>query len=177
MLKTIPKYTTIKGCTIYDLDDAGKPSQSPAATDVDITIGEQTNPTTDVPMMGTVGVPDQSRLDNFTIGVNINCDSPEAQRLSGAGVKGWEIHWVDEVINAAGMPEIIGWIVTAKGYIINAPESNKNTGSENTGDLTMNCLAIRKVNSRGFVAYDIDRRANRLIRNGVDYRSAINALL
>lgn len=177
MLTSINRYTAIKGCDIYRLDKNGKPGTSPAAIDRDITIGEQTHPSTDVPLMGTISVPDQSRLDNFTITANINCDSPEAAELSGDGVVGWQIQWVDEYIDASGFPQIVGWTIVAKGYITGLPEANKNQGSDNSGDLTMNCLSIRKVNSLGFVAYDIDRSANRLIRNGIDYRSEINKLL
>lgn len=177
MLKTIPKYTSIKGCTIYRLNAAGMPLPTPAAIDVDITISEQTHPSTDVSMMGTVGVPDQSRLDNFTVTANVNCDSPEAAALSGAGIVGWFIRWVDEVIDEAGMPQVIGWDVTAKGYITGAPEATKNVGSENMGDISMNVVAITKKNSLGYVAYDIDRRVNKLVRNNIDYRSDINKLL
>ena len=70
-----------------------------------------------------------------------------------------------------------GWVITAKGYITNTPEATKNQGSDNSGDITMNVMAVTKKNSLGYVAYDIDRRANRIIRAGVDYRSEINALL
>lgn len=62
MLTSINRYTAIKGCDIYRLDKNGKPGTSPAAIDRDITIGEQTHPSTDVPLMGTISVPDQSRL-------------------------------------------------------------------------------------------------------------------
>ena len=176
MLQTIPKYTTIKGVTIYRLI-GGAPASTPAAVDVDINVSEQTHPTTDVSMMGTVGIPDQSRLDNFTVGVTINTDSPEAQALTGEGVVGWMICWVDEVVDATGIPSVVGWKLFVHGYVTGAPEATKNQGSDNTGELTMNCLAARKVNTLGYVAYDIDRRTNKLIRNGVDYRSKINALL
>lgn len=178
MLTSINRYTAIKGCSIYKLNDLGRPNETPAAIDRDITIGEQTSPTTDIPMMGTVSVPDQSRIDNFTISVNINCDSPEAAELNGPGLVGWEIHWVDEVVGADGLPSIQGWVITAHGYVGNSPEATKNSGSENSGDLTMNVVASIKRNvTTGVVAYDIDRRANRLIRNGIDYRKDINALL
>ena len=177
MIKSIPRYTAIKGSTIYRLDAAGRPLQVPAAIDVDINVSEQTHPTTDIPMMGTIGVPDQSRLENFTISVNVNCDSLEAQALCGPGLVGWEIHWVDEVVGADGLPQVVGWVITAKGYITNTPEATKNQGSDNSGDITMNVMAVTKKNSLGYVAYDIDRRANRIIRAGVDYRSEINALL
>lgn len=177
MLKTIDRYTSIKGSTIYKLDAQGHPGATPAAVDVDITIGEQTHPTTDVPMMGTVSIPDQSRLDNFTITANINTDSPEAAELSGDGLVGWEIHWVDEVVGADGLPKIIGWVITAHGYVTGTPEAVKNQGSENTGDISMNVMSIIKKNSEGYTAYDIDRLANRLIKNGVNYRAKLNELL
>ena len=177
MLKSIDRYTSIKGSTVYRLDDKGRPMETPAAIDVDINVSEQTHPTTDIPMMGTIGVPDQSRLENFTISVNVNCDSPEAQALCGPGLLGWEIHWVDEVVGADGLPQVVGWVITAKGYITNTPEATKNQGSDNSGDITMNVMAVTKKNSLGYVAYDIDRRANRIIRAGIDYRSEINALL
>lgn len=177
-MKTINRYTAIKGCSIYRLNELGRPNATPAAIDRDINIGEQTSPATDIPMMGSVSIPDQSRIDNFTISVNINCDSPEAAQLSGPGLVGWEIHWVDEVVGSDGLPTIQGWVITAHGYITNTPEATKNSGSDNSGDLTMNVVAVIKRNvTTGRISYDIDRRANRLIRNGVDFRKAINALL
>ena len=176
MLQTIPKYTTIKGVTIYRLN-GGAPAPAPAAVDVDVNISEHTHPSTDVSFMGTVGVPDQSRLDNFTVGVSINCDSPEAQALVGEGVVGWMICWVDEVVDATGIPAVVGWKLFTYGYVTGVPEATKNLSSDNSGELTMNCLAARKINTSGYVAYDIDRRSNKLIRNGVDYRAKINALL
>ena len=176
-MKAINRYTSIKGTTIYKLSKEGKPASAPAAIDMDITIGEQSHPTTDIPVMGTLSVPDQSRLDNFTIEVNVNCDSPEAAELGGEGIVGWQIQWVDEFVDTDGLPQIVGWTITAKGYVTGLPEANKNQGSDNSGNLVMNVVSILKKNSNDFVSYDIDRIANRLIRNGVDYRERINALL
>lgn len=175
---TIPQYTTVKGCAIYRLDANGKPvSKEPAAMDIDITIGEQSHPSTDISMMGTVSVPDQTRLDNFTITANINCDASEAAALNGPGLIGWEIKWVDEVVDPSGLPDVIGWTVTAYGYIASTPEAMKNAGSENKGDITMNVVSFQKQNSKNEIVCDIDRSQNRLIRNGVDYREKVNQLL
>lgn len=176
-MKAINRYTSIKGTTIYRVSKEGKLDSSPAAIDVDITIGEQSHPTTDIPIMGTLSVPDQSRLDNFTIEVNVNCDSPEALKLSGTGIVGWQIQWVDEFVDKDGLPQIVGWTISAKGYVTGLPESNKNQGSDNSGNLVMNVVSILKKNSNDFVSYDINRMDNRLYRNGIDYREGINALL
>ena len=178
MFKAIPKYTAIKGCTIYPLDANGHAADTPAAIDIDITLPEQSHPTTDVQMMGTISIPDPTRLDDLTVTVNINADSPEAQVLVGdGGVVGWQIQWVDEVIDQSGNMRLVGWTVTAKGYIGGVPEANKNQGSDNTGDLTMHAIYLRKANSDGVVPYEIDRVAGKLIRNGKDLREQINRLL
>lgn len=176
-MRNITRYTTIKGTSIYASDSTWHTSETPAACDIDITIGEQAHPSTDVPMMGTLSVPDQTRIDNITISASINTDSPEAQALTGKGMVYWVIRWVDEVIGADGLVSVIGQEIHAKGFITSLPEAAKSVGGENTGDLSMNVVGISKKDSTGKVAYDIDRTSNRLIRNGVDYREDINKLL
>lgn len=185
MLTTINKYTQIKGVTIYRCTSAEAGalpnnwivSPAPAAIDVDITLPEQSHPTTDIQMMGSISIPDQTRIDNMQLTVNINTDSLEASALSGAGIVYWKICWVDEVVDPSGNLSLLGWTVYASGYIGAQPESAKNAGSENTGDLSMNVVSIKKQNSNGYVAYDINRLTNRLERGGINYRAALNALL
>lgn len=180
MLKSIPRYTTIKGVTIYSCDSNWKPKPTPAAIDRDITIPEQTHPTTDVNLMGTVSIPDQSRIDNMTLTVNVNCDSPEAGELTGGGVCYWKICWVDEILDATGEMTITGYNIYASGYVTGIPEAAKNAGAENSGDLGMNLISIKKtriLDNGEQVVYDINRVQNRLIRNGKDYRAEINRLL
>lgn len=177
MLTNIEKYTTIKGTSIYSGNENWAVG-NPAAIDVDITISEQSHPSTDVPMMGTVSIPDQSRIDNITVTANINCDSPEALELMGKGLKHWVIKWVDEVVAVNGLVSVKGYEIRAAGFVSALPESSKSVGGENTGDITMNCLKISKrCVTDGYVEYEIDRVNRILMRNGEDYRSEINELL
>lgn len=177
MLKNIAKYTTIKGVSIYECNEQWKEQGLPCAIDIEITVSEQTHPTTDIPFMGTMSVPDQSRVDNITITANVNVDDPNAQRLCGKGMKYWKACWVDEVVEANGLISVVGYNIYSKGFVGGQPEAAKNTGGDNSGGIVMNCVGIKKQDSNGVVAYDIDRSQNRLIRNGEDYRSEINRLL
>lgn len=176
MLKSIPSYTAVKGCTIYPMED-GVASQEPAAVDVEITLPSIEFGTTDINQMGTVSVPNQTSVDNIQVSVNVPADSQNSRTLFKKGLAQWKICWVCEVVDPAGLVDVEGWSVYCAGYIVSIPEGTKNPGSENSGAVNMNCVFYKKVRADGFVAYDIDRRSNKLVINGIDFRSEINALL
>lgn len=178
MLKQIEKTTTIKGTSIFALDENGISETFPSAIDANFTVPNIEFETTEVSgVMGTMTVADDSRLSNIQVSVNIAADNKESQRLYGRGVKGWKINKVVESVKPNGELVLTGFSYFCYGYVNGPVEGAGEKGGDGRADLTMNCIAIRKVDSANKEYYNINRTAGKLVINGVDYRSEIDNLL
>ena len=163
-MNRIPLYGQIKGCTIYPAPN-GKPAANPAAIDCTITLPNITFETGTVQMMGSLTVPDQSRLGDLSMD------------LSGKGLKEYAAKWVREVTDPNGAIRVVGFTCYFAGYVTQVPQSAKNPGAESTGDYNVSLVRYQVVEDGNKIHFDIDRAAGKLIINGEDYRSEVDKLL
>lgn len=177
MLKQIERYTHISGVSIYACDEKGQSYSEPAAIDVSITLPSIEFESTDVQLMGSLSVPDTTRLGNLQISATLEADNPKTRTLVGAGLKKWRISWTENILEPTGLQSVRGFTVFATGYVGAIPEGAKEIGGQATADYTMNCISIYKKDSTGYVSYDIDRTKGKLIVDGIDYRKEINDFL
>lgn len=177
MLTQIEKYSHVSGASIYACNDVGASLSTPSAIDVSITLPALEFESADVNFMGTLSVPDTTRLGNLQITASLEADNPKTRPLIGAGLKKWRISWTENIITPAGLQTVKGFTVHASGYVTSVPEGSKEVGSQALADFAMNCVAISKKDSDGHVYYDIDRAVGKLIVDGVDYRAQVNELL
>lgn len=176
-MKQLHKMTTIKGCAVYYMDPQTEVATNiPCADGVTCTLPEISFPTTDIQVMGTLSVPDFTRLDNITASVNVCVDNPDTLPLLQVGMQMWKITWVSGIMNAnTGMEEYIPYAAIVKGYVSNIPEHSVEEGGDGMAELTMNVVAYQKLRD-GVPTISIDRLHNKLSVNGVDYTAPLNAL-
>ena len=174
-MNRIPLYGQIKGCTIYPAPD-GKPAANPAAIDCTITLPNITFETGTVQMMGSLTVPDQSRLGDLSMAITVP-DSKDSMDLSGKGLKEYAAKWVREVTDPNGAIRVVGFTCYFAGYVTQVPQSAKNPGAESTGDYNVSLVRYQVVEDGNKIHFDIDRAAGKLIINGEDYRSEVDKLL
>jgi hypothetical protein len=177
MAVSIAKRTTIHDCAVYPAKD-GIPEQTQACDGVDVSSPALEFETTDIQQMGTFSMPDFTRLSNLELSTTINASDSNAARLGVMGsVAEWVVRWYNTVVEPGNISRLVSYTIYAKGYIHTIPGSDIGPGSEGTGTIAMNCLSLKKTDSDGFVYYDIDRMAKRLVVNGVDLRAEANALI
>lgn len=177
MLKQIERYTQVTGTSIYECDDKWQSNSEPSAVDVQVTLPALEFESADVQFMGTLSVPDTTRLGNIQVTAALECDNPKTRRLVGPGLKRWRISWVQNIVWPNQTQTAVGFTVFAAGYVAAVPEGAKELGSASTADYTMNCVSISKKDSTGYQAYDVDRATGKLIVDGVDYRADVNKFL
>lgn len=173
-LKRIPIYGQIKACSIYAMKN-GVANGDPAAIDATITLPNITFETSTVQMMGSVTMPDQSRLGDLSLSITVP-QSRHSIVLSGKGLKEYRANWVQEVTEPSGAVRVVGGVCYMSGYVTQIPESAKNPGGEGTSDYTVSLVKYR-VLMDGDELFNIDRTSGKLIINGEDYRSEVDALL
>lgn len=178
MSTQIHKSLPIKGAAIWACTEDWTPvSETPQADNVPITIPSIEFGTTDVPIMGTVSVPDFTRLDNFQLTADINVDNPDSKPLKRIGQQKWKVTYCTACINSAtGLEELQGFVIYASGYVGGVPASEVNQGAENTATITMNCTSFKKQTIEGVIEQNIDRFAGKIEIDGVNYTSSIGAL-
>lgn len=176
-LNQINRFTHVNGAAIYALDDNGQAESEPSAIDVAITLPALEFETSDVNMMGTLSIVDQTRLGNIQVTASLEADNPQTQKLIGPGLKKWKILWTENVLQPNGLSDVVGFQVNCGGYVTSIPEGSKELGSQAVADYAMNCVSITKTDSNNVVHYDIDRSQSKLRVNGIDYRARINELL
>ena len=173
-LKRIPIYGQIKSCSIYPVVD-GVAASEPAAIDATITLPNITFETSTIQMMGSVTMPDQSRLGDLSLSIMVP-QSRHSIALSGKGLKDYRANWVQEVTDPSGAVRVVGGVCYMSGYVTQIPESAKNPGAEGTSDYTVSLVKYR-VLMDGDEMFDIDRASGKLVINGEDYRSEVDELL
>lgn len=173
-VKRIDIYGQIKSCSIYPVMD-GVAADTPAAIDATITLPNISFESTTVQMMGSMTMPDHSRLSDMSLSITVTQSSLTAP-LSGKGLKSYVIRWAQEVVEPSDAVRIVGGVCYCSGYVTQVPESAKSPGGEGTSDYTMSLCKYR-VLIDGKEMFNIDRGAGKLVINGEDYRSEIDDLL
>ena len=175
----IQKSLGIKGCALWKLNDAGEPGTNPNVDNVSIQLPSIELETTSITLMGTLDVPDVSRIGNLQLSATIPLDVPEAMELCELGkVVKWMVTWASMVYDAeSGTTTPKSFRVMASGFVTSIPNAEVNAGAENTGDVTMNLITISKTNiTDGRVEYEIDRGKGIFKVKGDDLIGKISSL-
>lgn len=175
-MKQINRFTHVEGVAVYNVVN-GVQDESPAAVDISINVPEITFEATEVPMMGSVSVVDQTRVQALELEITIESDNPNAIKLFGPGVRTWRCAWVESILQPNGLTEVLGFYLDVSGYCTSYPEGSKELGSQATGSAKLSLLSMKKTDSNNKIYYDIDRTKGLLKISGVDYRENINKLL
>ena len=175
MLKRIDIYGTIKGCSIYQVVD-GVADEEPCAIDCTITPPAISFETATIQMMGSLTMPDQSRLQDLQLSITVPSNNVNSINLSGKGLKSYAARWAQEVTDPSGAVRIISGVIYMSGYVTQVPESAKNPGGEGTSDYNVSLVKYRCLVDNEEM-YNIDRSAGKLVINGEDYRSEVDELL
>ncbi|MBR4985336.1 MAG: phage major tail tube protein [Proteobacteria bacterium] len=173
-MNRIPIYGQIKSCTIYPVEN-GVPAASPAAFDCTITPPVVTFETGTVQMMGSLTVPDQSRIADMSLSITVPV-SPLSVKLSGKGLKSYEARWAQEVTDPTGAIRVVQGVCYISGYVTQVPATAINPGAEGTADYNVSVVKYRLVVG-GKELHNIDRAAGVLVIDTVNYRSEVDALL
>lgn len=177
MSRQLNKTTTIKGCAIWAMQNGVVINPlNPNADNVSITLPELSFGTTDLNLMGTISVPDFTRIDNFTVSASIGIDNPDSKPLRRLGIQEWKITYCVGVVNVVtGLETLTPVTIYAKGYVSGLPLGSAEQGSDNMGDVSMNCVSLRKISGTA-LEFEIDRLAGVLRIGDVSYSSLVNTL-
>lgn len=160
MSLALVKSLGVKGCAVWKLDAEGKPGENPNVDNVAVTLPSIELESTTINLMGSLDIPDLSRIGNLQLSVNIPLDVPEALELIELGKSvQWHITWCSQFYDSVtGVTTPKAFRVEVSGFVTAIPNAEINAGAENTGDVTMNLIAIKKVNATdNKVEYEIDR--------------------
>ena len=156
----ITKSLGVRGCAVWKLDAEGKRGENPNVDNVAGTLPSIELESTTINLMGSLDVPDVSRIGNLQLSVNIPLDVPKAMELCELGKSvQWHITWCSQFYDSVtGATTPKAFRVEVSGFVTSIPNAEINAGAENTGDVTMNLIAIKKINATdNKVEYEIDR--------------------
>lgn len=175
----VTKSLGVKGCALWKVDAEGKRGNNPNVDNVSITLPSIELESTTINLMGSLDVPDLSRIGNLQLSATIPLDVPEARELIELGkpVK-WHITWCSQLYDSVtGTTTPKSFLVKVSGFVTSIPNAEVNAGAENTGDVTMNLIAISKENATdNKVEYEIDRGKGIFRVNGEDLIGKFSSL-
>lgn len=172
----VHKSLPIKGCSLWLLENDKPVTSTPQADNISITIPSIEFETTDIGIMGTVSIPDFSRVGNLQLTATIAIDNPDSRVLKRVGHQSWMIRYCTSSMNVnTGLEELSSYTIKASGYITSIPNAEVNQGAENTGDIVMNLMSFQKLHDTD-VEINIDRMAGKLEISGINYASEISSL-
>lgn len=179
MSVALVKSLGVKGCAVWKLDENGATGQNPNVDNVDVALPSIELETTTINLMGSLDVPDLSRVGNLQLSVTIPIDVPEAMELCelGKSVR-WLITWASMEYNSVtGETTPKAFTVEASGFVSAIPNANVNAGAENTGEITMNLISYKKTNTTDkIIQFEIDRGKGIFKLNGKDLIGNISSL-
>ena len=179
MSVALVKSLGVKGCAVWKLDENGATGQNPNVDNVDVALPSIELETTTINLMGSLDVPDLSRVGNLQLSVTIPIDVPEAMELCelGKSVR-WLITWASMEYNSVtGETTPKAFTVEASGFVSAIPNANVNAGAENTGEVTMNLISYKKTNTTDkIIQFEIDRGKGIFKLNGKDLIGNISSL-
>lgn len=179
MAVSIVKSLGVKGCAIYKKDDTGNVSQIPNADNVAISLPSIELESTTVNLMGSLDVPDVTRLGNLQLSVTVPVDVKASMELAELGkTVSWLIKWCSvEYQTETGATIPVSYQVHATGLITSIPNAEVNVGAENTGTITMNLIRYKKLRvGEAAPIFEIDRGAGVFIVNGQNLLKAYSSL-
>lgn len=179
MSRTPIKFVKICGVSVWAADENGAALyDTPQASDVSVSVPSIEFGTTDVNILGTLSVPDFSRLENFQLSATIPIDNPEAKKLMKLGLQNWVISYaVANLDSSTGLEQKTGYRIYARGYVSSIPNAEISTGGEGTADVSMNLVSLKKWALGASVPeFNIDRLAGKVEIDGVNYAAEVNAL-
>lgn len=169
----------VKGAAVYKLNESGTPilGNYPNIDNVPITLPAIEPETTSLNLMGTLDVPDISRIGNMQMSITVPCDNDDAMSLAEMGtLQSWLIAWVSQEYDVAtSQLKVVPYKVYVKGFVASLPNAEVNAGAENTGDITMNLVSIKKLRDN-VVKYNIDRTQGLVEIDGKNLTSQFNSL-
>lgn len=179
MSRTPIKFVKICGVSLWEADENGATLYDvPQASDVTVSMPSIEFGTTDVNILGTLSVPDFTRLENFQLSATLPVDNPEAKKLFKLGLQNWIISYaVSNLDSATGLETKTGYRIYARGYVAGIPNAELSTGGEGTSDISMNLVSLKKWALGASVPeYNIDRLSGKVEIAGVNYAAEVNAL-
>lgn len=179
MSVSLVKSLGVKGCAVWKLDENGATGQNPNVDNVSIQLPAIELETTSINLMGTLDVPDISRVGNLQLSVTVPLDVPEAMELLDLGKSvRWLITWASMEYNSVtGETTPKAFTVEATGFVSAIPNAEVNAGAENTGEITMNLVSYKKTNTTDkIVQFEIDRGKGIFKLNGKDLISGVSSL-
>lgn len=168
-----------KGCAVWKLDENGATGQNPNVDNVSVQLPSIELETTTINLMGSLDVPDLSRVGNLQLSVTVPLDVPAAMELCelGKSVR-WLITWCSQEYNSVtGETTPKAFTVEASGFVASIPNAEVNAGAECTGDITMNLVSYKKTNTTDkIVQFEIDRGKGIFKVNGKDLIGQFSSL-
>lgn len=176
---SIKKGLGVKGCAVWKLDENGQVGQNPNVDNIPVNLPSIELETTTINLMGSLDVPDLSRIGNLQLTATVPLDIPEAMELCDLGkTVSWLITWCSQEYNSVtGETVAKSYSVNATGFISSIPNAEVNAGAENTGDITMNLISYKKTNiTDKLIPFEIDRGKGIFKINGKDLYSQFSSL-
>lgn len=179
MSVAVVKSLGVRGCAVWKLDENGATGQSPNVDNVAVSLPSIELETTTINLMGSLDVPDLSRVGNLQLSVTVPLDVPEAMELLDLGKSvRWLITWASMEYNSVtGETTPKAFTVEAAGFVSAIPNAEVNAGAENTGEITMNLVSYKKTNTTDkIVQFEIDRGKGIFKLNDKDLISSVSSL-
>ena len=179
MSLALVKSLGVKGCAVWKLDENGATGQNPNVDNVAVTLPSIELETTTINLMGSMDVPDLSRVGNLQLTVNVPLDVPEAMELCELGkTVSWLVTWCSQEYNSVtGETTPKAYSVNATGFISAIPNAEVNAGAENKDDITMNRISYKKTNiTDKTIPFEIDRGKGIFRLNGKDLYGQFSTL-
>ena len=180
MSTSLVKSLGVKGCSIWKVNgDTDQTTDRPNVDNVSIQLPSIELESTTINLMGSLDVPDISRIGNLQLTATIPVDNSAAMDLIelGKSVK-WHIRWVTmEYDSITSVTTPVSYKAIVSGFVTSIPNSEVNAGSEGTADVTMNLISYKKSDlTHNKVIFDIDRGQGVFKFNGKDMISNISSL-
>ncbi|MFA5625152.1 MAG: phage major tail tube protein [Bradymonadales bacterium] len=173
-LQRISIYNAIKGTSLYKVVN-GEVQQKPCAIDCQITPPSIAFETSTAQVMGSMTIPDQSRISDMTMGLSVSLNV-QTITLAGRGYQEYVARWVEEVTEPSGAVRVVPFACYFSGYVTEVPQSAKAPGEGGTEDYSVALNAYRVLEGDKEL-YHINRTGGKLIINGEDYRAEVDDLL
>lgn len=175
MFKQVDSLGQIRGVTTYLCHD-GVPEPFPIIVDqTAITLPQITHPTYSQQMMGDTDLPDQSRVNPMTTGVEADLSIIHSKML-GYGVKEYLFKWAQQIKKEDGSLAVVGFSAYVAGIPSEDVGATVRVGEDGRGTMNIATLKYRLVCEDKELRF-VDRRSGTLKINGEDFRREIEALL
>ena len=146
------------------------------ARDAAITLPDVTPMTATLPLMGEMEFPLWPLIGNMQATVTKVGIDLLSQTMIAPDLTPIEFRWVQQVMKMDGTTATVGCKAFMNGLTATLPGGSSEAGSPSENDHTFNLMRYRLVIDGQEVVL-IDRTAGKVVINGRDYTSGVNALL